>query len=56
MSIIDRHALNNRLRAVDSAYKAGPALRVLLASLMANRPAVGVLAAAWMGLVAWRIL
>jgi cobalt/nickel transport system permease protein len=52
MSIIDRYAYNNRLRAVDPAYKAGLALLVLLACLVADRPAVGLLAAAWMGLLA----
>jgi cobalt/nickel transport system permease protein len=47
MSMIDRYSYSNRLRSVDPAYKASLALAMLLTCLLANRPAVGLLAAAW---------
>ncbi|HEX9114659.1 MAG TPA: cobalt ECF transporter T component CbiQ [Anaerolineae bacterium] len=52
MLIIDRFAYNNRLRRVDPAYKAALALAVLLICLIGNRPAVGLLAAVWMFILA----
>lgn len=48
MELIDRHAYNNKLRAVDPVYKAGLALMVLALCLLLNRPVVGLLAVCWM--------
>ena len=52
MPMNDRYAYNNRLRSVDPAYKAALALAVLLICLAANRPAIGLLAAVWMYVLA----
>jgi len=45
---IDRHAYSNRWSRVDPAQKGVLALVVLLLSLLADRPAVGLLACLWM--------
>ncbi len=52
MAMIDRYAYSNRLRSVEPAYKAGLSLAILLICLLANRPAVGLVAAAWMFVLA----
>lgn len=54
MQLIDRYAYTNRIRRVDPAAKAALAVAVLLLCLVLDRPAVGLLAAAWMwGLATW---
>jgi cobalt/nickel transport system permease protein len=48
MHLIDRHAYNNRLRLVDPAQKGGLAALAIGLCLLLDRPAVGLLAVAWM--------
>jgi cobalt/nickel transport system permease protein len=48
MSIIDRYAYNNRLRAIDPAIKAALAMGTLLLCLALNSIAVGVITILWM--------
>jgi cobalt/nickel transport system permease protein len=55
LHIIDQHAHNNRIRSLDPAYKAGLALTVLLLCLVFNKPLVGLVAVAWMYLLAVRL-
>ena len=62
MEWIDRHAYNNRLRAMPPEQKAGLSLLTITLCLLLNRPLVGLLATAWMLLLAlvwagvpWRV-
>ena len=52
MQIIDRYAYTNRLRSVDPAYKAGFALVVLALCLLLDEPGVGLMALAWIWVLA----
>jgi len=52
MHFIDRYAYTNRIRNVDPACKVALALVVLLLCLVLNRPSVGLLATAWMWVLA----
>lgn len=52
MQIIDRYAYTNRLRKVDPAYKAGFAMTVLALCLLLDEPGVGLVALAWMWVMA----
>lgn len=52
MHIIDCHAYSNRIRAVDPAHKAGLTFVVLLLCLLLSEPLVGLVAVAWMALLA----
>lgn len=49
MHIIDRYAYSNRIRTLSPMHKAGLALLVIALCLALDRPAVGLLAALWMG-------
>lgn len=52
MHIIDRYAYANQIRRIDPAHKAGLALLVVVLCLALNSIAVGLVAAAWMWLLA----
>lgn len=52
MPWIDRYAYSNRLRALPPEQKGGLALLTILLCLLLNRPLVGLLATAWMLLLA----
>ncbi|NJN65593.1 MAG: cobalt ECF transporter T component CbiQ [Chloroflexaceae bacterium] len=49
MQLIDRYAYANRLRNIDPAQKTALAVLVIGLCLLLNRPAVGLVATAWMG-------
>jgi cobalt/nickel transport system permease protein len=55
MHLIDRYAYTSRIRRIDPAQKAALAVLVIVLCLLLNRPAVGLVAVAWMGglTVAW---
>lgn len=52
MYIIDRYAYSNALRRIDPAQKGGLAIFTILLCLLLDRPAVGLLALAWMFVLA----
>jgi cobalt/nickel transport system permease protein len=52
MDLIDQYAYSSRLRTLHPAQKAGLALIVIGLCLALNRPAVGVAALLWMGVLA----
>jgi cobalt/nickel transport system permease protein len=49
---VDHYAYSSRVRVVDPTYKAGLALLVILLCLVLDRPTVGLVAVAWMWVLA----
>lgn len=52
MHLIDRYAYTNRICRIDPAQKAGLAILVMILCLGLNRPAVGLVAVIWVGVLA----
>jgi cobalt/nickel transport system permease protein len=49
--LIDRYAYTSRIRRIDPAQKAGLVALVIVLCLLLNRPAVGLVAVAWMAVL-----